>query len=124
MVKGHTPAKDKINKEQFENLCNLWCTLTEIAEFFNVSEDTLESWCKDVYQDTFSEVYKRKNSKGKIALRRWQMKSAEKGNVTMQIWLGKQYLGQKEKEEINLSGGINNPYKNLTEEELKKLAGE
>ncbi len=60
MVKGHTPAKDKINKEQFENLCNLWCTLTEIAEFFNVSEDTLESWCKDVYQDTFSEVYKRK----------------------------------------------------------------
>ena len=124
MVKGHTPAKDKINKEDFEKLCNLWCTLTEIAEFFGVSEDTLEDWCKDTYQETFSETYKKKNSKGKIALRRWQMKSAEKGNVTMQIWLGKQYLGQKEKEEINLSGDINNPYKNLSEEELKKLAGE
>lgn len=29
------------------------------------------------------------------------MKSAEKGNVTMQIWLGKQHLGQKEKVEVN-----------------------
>lgn len=104
MLKGHTPAKDKINKEQFENLCNLWCTLIEISEFFGVSEDTLESWCKDTYGETFSEVYKRKNSKGKIALRRWQMKSAEKGNVTMQIWLGKQHLNQREHLLDNLEG--------------------
>lgn len=104
MLKGHTPAKDKINKEQFENLCNLWCTLIEISEFFGVSEDTLESWCKDTYGETFSDVYKRKNSKGKIALRRWQMKSAEKGNVTMQIWLGKQHLNQREHILDNLEG--------------------
>ena len=104
MLKGHTPAKDKINKEQFENLCNLWCTLIEISEFFGVSEDTLESWCKDTYGETFSEVYKRKNSKGKIALRRWQMKSAEKGNVTMQIWLGKQHLNQREHLLDNVEG--------------------
>lgn len=104
MLKGHTPAKDKINKEQFENLCNLWCTLIEISEFFGVSEDTLESWCKDTYGETFSDVYKRKNSKGKIALRRWQMKSAEKGNVTMQIWLGKQHLNQREHLLDNIEG--------------------
>lgn len=104
MLKGHTPAKDKINKDQFENLCNLWCTLIEISEFFGVSEDTLESWCKDTYGETFSDVYKRKNSKGKIALRRWQMKSAEKGNVTMQIWLGKQHLNQREHLLDNLEG--------------------
>lgn len=114
MKKGHTPAKDKIKKDQFENLCNLWCTLTEISEFFDVSEDTLESWCKDTYKETFSEVYKKKNSKGKIALRRWQMKSAEKGNVTMQIWLGKQYLGQKEKlPDIGDSNAINNQILNI-----------
>lgn len=104
MLKGHTPAKDKINKEQFENLCNLWCTLIEISDFFGVSEDTLESWCKDTYGETFSDVYKRKNSKGKIALRRWQMKSAEKGNVTMQIWLGKQHLNQREHLLDNMEG--------------------
>jgi hypothetical protein len=29
-------------------------------------------------------------------LRRMQFESANKGNVTMQIWLGKQYLGQSD----------------------------
>lgn len=132
MLKGHTPAKDKINKDDFEKLCNLWCTLTEIAEFFGVSEDTLESWCKDVYQETFSEAYKKKNSKGKIALRRWQMKSAEKGNVTMQIWLGKQYLGQKEKlpdigdsnvinsQILNIAALLNNPQSVRTEDNINE----
>jgi hypothetical protein len=82
----------------------MWCTLIEISEFFGVSEDTVESWCKDTYNETFSDVYKKKNSKGKIALRRWQMKSAEKGNVTMQIWLGKQYLNQREHLLDNMDG--------------------
>ena len=101
MVKGHTPAKDRIKIDEFEKLCAMWCTLVEISEFFDVSEDTLEDWCKDTYKMTFSEIYKRKSSKGNTALRRWQMKSAEKGNVTMQIWLGKQHLGQKETIDVN-----------------------
>lgn len=100
MVKGDTPAKDKIIKDTFEKLCGMWCTLVEIADFFGVSEDTVESWCKDNYGMTFSEVYKKRSSQGNISLRRWQLKSAEKGNVTMQIWLGKQHLGQKEKVEV------------------------
>ena len=130
MLKGHTPAKDKINKEQFENLCSLWCTLIEISEFFGVSEDTVERWCQDTYNETFADVYKKKNSKGKIALRRWQMKSAEDGNVTMQIWLGKQYLKQREHfpDEVdntvvsnaiaNIADLINNPVDNRTEESI------
>jgi hypothetical protein len=101
MLKGQTPAKDKIKKEAFENLCGMWCTLIEIADFFGVSEDTVESWCKDTYGERFSDIYKKKCSKGNISLRRWQLKSAEKGNVTMQIWLGKQHLGQKEKLEVD-----------------------
>jgi hypothetical protein len=100
MLKGQTPAKDKINKASFENLCGMWCTLIEIAEFFGVSEDTVESWCKDTYNERFSDIYKKKCSKGNVSLRRWQLKSAEKGNVTMQIWLGKQYLGQRENIEV------------------------
>ena len=104
MVKGDTPAKNKINKEGFENLCGMWCTLIEISEFFGVSEDTVESWCKDTYGERFSDVYKKKSSKGNMSLRRWQMKSAEKGNVTMQIWLGKQHLGQTEKVEVENEG--------------------
>lgn len=114
MVKGDTPAKDKINKDVFENLCGMWCTLVEISEAFGVSEDTVESWCKDTYDETFSEVYKKKSSKGNMSLRRWQLKSAEKGNVTMQIWLGKQHLGQKEKypDEVNV-GNLNTGIQNI-----------
>ena len=101
MVKGDTPAKNKIDKTTFEKLCGMWCTLVEIADFFGISEDTVESWCKDTYGMTFSEVYKKRSSQGNISLRRWQLKSAEKGNVTMQIWLGKQHLGQREKVEVD-----------------------
>lgn len=130
MLKGHTPAQDKIRKDEFEKLCNLWCTLIEIADFFDVSEDTVEAWCKNTYGETFTDVYKRKNSKGKIALRRWQMKSAEKGNVTMQIWLGKQQLGQRERfpdeidstsvdsAMINIANLINNPQPVRTEDSI------
>lgn len=130
MVKGDTPAQNKIKQDEFENLCGMWCTLVEIAEFFGVSEDTIETWCKNTYNETFSEVYKKKCSKGNISLRRLQMKSAEKGNVTMQIWLGKQHLNQKEKVEedtdntktnqniTNIATLINNPVQNRNEDSI------
>ena len=38
-----------------------------------------------------------------MSLRRAQWKSAKSGNVTMQIWLGKQWLGQKEQSEVSIS---------------------
>lgn len=41
---------------------------------------------------------------GRASLRRMQFKNAQAGNVTMQIWLGKQYLGQKDKQEIETAG--------------------
>jgi len=45
---------------------------------------------------TFSEPYKRYSQNGKISIRRYQYKQAEH-NVTMAIWLGKQWLNQAEK---------------------------
>lgn len=98
MLKGDTPAQDKIDKKQFENLCGLQCTLLEICDFFDVEDDTLNSWCKRIYGTTFSEVFKIKRGKGQISLRRTQWKLAEK-NPTMAIFLGKQYLGQTDKVE-------------------------
>lgn len=37
---------------------------------------------------------------GRQSLRRKQFKAAESGNSTMLVWLGKQYLGQSDKQEI------------------------
>lgn len=130
MVKGDTPAQDRIDKKQFENLCGLQCTLLEICDFFDVEDDTLNSWCKKTYGTTFSEVFKQKRGKGQISLRRMQWKLAEK-NTAMAIFLGKQYLGQKDKIEYtddgmkaineninNIADLLNKPKKNRTEKDV------
>ncbi len=87
----------QIDRTQFENLCFMMCTLEEIAGFFRVNEKTILRWCKREYGDTFGNVYKRASAGGKTSLRREQWKAAKKGNVTMLIWLGKQWLGQTDK---------------------------
>lgn len=87
-----------IDKEQFEMLCGLQCTILEICDALNVTDKTLNGWCKRTYGENFSEVFNKKRGKGKISLRRMQWQLAEK-NATMAIWLGKQYLGQKDNPE-------------------------
>ncbi len=101
MAKMGRPKKE-ISKEQFEKLCGLQCTKEEIAGFFDCSEDTIEKYCKETYGETFTAVFKQKRQTGKISLRRSQWRLAEK-NVSMAIWLGKQYLGQKEQQEVQIS---------------------
>ena len=88
------PQKE-IDKKIFENLCGLQCTLEEIAGVFDCSVDTIERWCKREYRETFAEVYKKHSAKGKTSLRRIQLKLAEK-SAAMAIFLGKNYLGQKD----------------------------
>lgn len=92
-----------IDKGQFESLCNMQCTLDEIAGFFHCSIDTIQNWCKRTYDgETFANTYKKYSQNGKISLRRYQFKLAEK-NASMAIWLGKQYLGQKDICEVDES---------------------
>lgn len=83
------------DKSQFEKLCSYQCTEVEIANFFKCDVDTINNWCKRTYGLTFSDTYKIYSVNGKISLRRWQFKQAEK-NAGMAIFLGKQYLGQKD----------------------------
>ena len=87
--------KKEIDKKIFENLCGLQCTLEEIAGVFDCSVDTIERWCKREYKETFAEVYKKHSAKGKISLRRAQFELAKK-NAAVAIFLGKNYLGQKD----------------------------
>ena len=88
------PRKE-IDNKIFENLCGLQCTLEEIAGVFDCSVDTIERWCKREYRETFAETYKKHSAKGKMSLRRIQFKLAEK-SAAMAIFLGKNYLGQKD----------------------------
>lgn len=88
------PRKE-IDQKLFENLCGLQCTLLEICDALDVSDKTLDGWCKRTYGEHFSEVFAKKRGKGKISLRRMQWQLAAK-NASMAIWLGKQYLGQRD----------------------------
>ena len=88
--------KKKISQKQFESLCAIQCTEEEICDVLEVTDKTLTRWCKDTYNKPFSEVFREKRALGKASLRRNQWKLAEKGNSTMQIWLGKQILKQSE----------------------------
>lgn len=91
--------QDKISKQQFESLCSIQCTQEEICAVLNCCYDTMESWVKRNYDGkTFSEVFKEKRQIGHMSLRRTQWRMAE-SNPTMAIWLGKQYLGQTDKNE-------------------------
>lgn len=95
------PRKE-IDQKQFENLCGLQCTLEEICGWFDVTDKTLDSWCKRTYNANFSEVFKQKRGAGKISLRRSQWRLAEK-NATMAIFLGKQFLGQRDNVDVNVT---------------------
>ena len=85
----------EIDPEEFAKLCEIMCTVEEIAGFFDCSVDTIERFCHRTYKVGFAEIYKRLSSPGKISLRRAQFRLAET-NATMAIFLGKQYLGQKD----------------------------
>lgn len=95
----------EIDRTVFENLCHIQATLTEIADWFDCSEDTVETWCKNTYGCLFSEAFKKYSAGGKISLRRSQFRLAEK-NAAVSIWLGKQYLGQTDF--VQVSADINN----------------
>ena len=70
---------------------------------------------------SFDEYFAQKRGSGKTSLRRAQWLSAQKGNPTMLIWLGKQYLGQRDKSSHELSGPDGKPIETrsgLTDEQL------
>ena len=88
--KGGRPKKD-IDAEQVRKLAMMQCPTTEIAAFFDCDEGTIRK--------RFSEIVAKGREAGKISLRRKQFDVAMSGNVSMLIWLGKQYLGQTDKQE-------------------------
>jgi hypothetical protein len=102
--KGGRPRK-VIDKKVFESLCEIQCTKVEMCGILDCDEKTLTKWCKEKYNGLgFSDTFKLKGAVGKMSLRRKQMEVAMAGNTGMLIWLGKQWLGQADKQEFDLSG--------------------
>lgn len=98
MAKMGRPKK-VIDKNNFESLCGMQCTLEEVCDFFGVTDKTLNSWCKREYGTTFSEVFRQKRNIGKISLRRHGFELAKKV-PSVHIFYAKNYLGMSDKVEI------------------------
>ena len=116
--------KKEIDYTTVEKLANIQCTQDEIASFLGISTRTLQR------DEQFMELFNRGRENGKMSLRRMQWKHAEK-SVPMAIWLGKQYLGQRDKVEYtddgmksineninNIANLLNNPKPNRSEEDV------
>ena len=91
--------KFEIDYPAVKQLASLMCTQEEIATFLGCSTKTLQR------DEEFGRIYKDGMANGRMSLRRQQFKVALKGNVTMLIWLSKQFLGQSDKAEITTFDG-------------------
>ena len=89
-----------IDYEMAEKYSSIMCTQSEIASLLGVSLSKLE------HDPEFLRIHKKGMEQGKASLRRMQYSAAKNGNATMLIWLGKQYLGQNDKQEITGLMGV------------------
>lgn len=102
--------KREVAAEEVFKLAAMFCTIKEMTSFFE---------CSDKYlYDNFMNEIERGRAAGKMSVRRFQYKAAEDGNVTMLIWLGRQYLEQVDRTEISLG---NVPDKVFIEEAKRRL---
>ena len=92
--------KKNINQKQFEQLCQIQCTKEEICAVLDVSDKTLDRWCRETYKTSFSDIFRQKRQGGCASLRAKQWKLASK-SPAMAIFLGKQFLGQTDKVETH-----------------------
>lgn len=86
--------KKVIDREQVIRLSRIGCTYPEMAAVLECSEATL--------MRRFASAVKEGKKHLKASLRRWQYAAAANGNVAMQIWLGKQFLDQREPKQESL----------------------
>lgn len=102
------PPKE-FDKKVFSDLIGFGCTQEEICWFFRddngkaANIDTLSRWCMRTYGMNFQEFRKQNALMPlRITLRKNQLKLSEK-SPAMAIWLGKQYLGQRDVQDITIN---------------------
>ena len=83
------PKKYNIDTQEVFKLASYGCSNVEIADFYGCDESLIRK--------SYSEFTRKGRASGKTRLRQLQWDSAEKGNVAMLIFLGKNILGQQDR---------------------------
>jgi hypothetical protein len=88
-IPNRRPVKVKdVDRELVWRLACMQCTLREIADATGVSHMTISKH--------FGDLIEKGKGVGKKSLRRAQWDKALNGDTKMLVWLGKQYLSQKD----------------------------
>ncbi len=118
--RGGRPRKE-IDMELLTRLCQIQCTALECAAMLGVSDVTLDARLVEATGSGFLDYFKSHSGEGKVSLRRAQFKAALgspaveatettpaipmlRPSITMQIWLGKQWLDQKDQQALQVAG--------------------
>ena len=112
--KGGRPKKE-LDYELIEELAKIQCTQDEIASCLGVNVKTLRA------DEKFLDLYKKGQETGKKSLRRYQFDCAKKGNSAMLIWLGKQYLGQRDNIDVSTTSMEEDGMSKAIRESLEKM---
>jgi hypothetical protein len=88
LIVGRGKTQKVVPPDEVWKLAEIGCTDREIAEWFQIKEDTLRY--------NFADYLTKGRAGMKRRLRAVQLKTALEGNATLLIWLGKQYLGQSD----------------------------
>jgi len=91
-----------VDWDEVSELCKIQCTQEEIAAVTNITVDTLDTASKRENDCSFSEFYQQKRLGGHASIRRQQFARIDEKSDTMLIWAGKNYLGQKDKQEVTI----------------------
>ena len=121
MVSGDTPRlgdrgrkggrpRVEIDMDLLAGLARIHCTREECATVLGVSESTIARRLQEETGEGFDRFYKKHGAEGRVSLRRAQFDLAigdpDNGippHPTMLIWLGKQWLGQRDTQALNLA---------------------
>ena len=85
-------------REQVAKWASAGATKQEIASRLGISDDTLQLRIKE--DPMLQTLFDQGHAELKLSLRSKQVELALAGNVTMLVWLGKQLLGQRDKQEL------------------------
>jgi hypothetical protein len=98
--------KANIDWGEVDRYLQAQCDGTAIASILGIHPDTLYRACDEKYKMTFTAYSAIKKAEGVELLKAKQFQTAMEGNVTMQVWLGKQYAGQRDKIDNEHQGAI------------------
>ena len=93
MTNRHDIPADKVKL-----LASFGCSYIEIGKYFGCSEGVIRKRFKTEYEQGREEM--------KLSLRQMQWKNAQQGNTALLIFLGKNFLGQTDKSQVDHTNNL------------------